>query len=77
MAGVPAMPTVRGRHMVRAHYSRDDGPGMYSDRRDDRGRYSRGDGRSMMMEHLEMALDSANECDRETIRRALKDLERG
>lgn len=28
-----------------------------------------------MMEYLEMALDSANERDRETVRRALKDLE--
>lgn len=65
----------RGRHLVRSHYSRDGGPDGYSDRRDSRGRYSREDGRSMMMEHLEMALDSANERDRERIRRAIKELE--
>lgn len=68
----------RGKHYVRGHYSRADGPdgvGDYSSRRDRRGRYSRDDGRSAMMEHLEMALDSANEQDREDIKRFMRKLE--
>lgn len=68
----------RGKHYVRGHYSRADGPdgvGDYSSRRDRRGRYSRDDGRSEMMEHLEMALDSANEQDREDIKRFMRKLE--
>lgn len=40
-----------------------------------RGHYSRDDGRSQMMEHLEMALDSANEQDREDIKRFMRKLE--
>ncbi len=44
-------------------------------RRDSRGRYSRDDGRSEMMEHLEMALDSASDQDRETIKRFMRQLE--
>ena len=51
---------------------RDDG--YSSRRRDSRGRYSRDDGRSEMMEHLEKALDSANEQDREDIRRFMQKL---
>lgn len=66
----------RGKHYVRGHYSR--GGGMedgYSDlRRDSRGRYSRDDGRSEMLDHLEMALDSANEQDREAIKRFMRQL---
>lgn len=66
----------RGKHYVRGHYSRDDGMDGYSSRRrDSRGRYSRDDGRSEMMEHLEMALDSANDQDRETIKRFMRQLE--
>ena len=68
----------RGKHYVRGHYSRADGPdgvGDYSSRRDRRGRYSRDDGRSAIMEHLEMALDSANEQDREDIKRFMRKLE--
>lgn len=66
----------RGRHYVRGHYSRDGGNmGGYSVRRDGRGRYSRDDGRSQMMEHLEMALDAANEQDREDIKRFMRKLE--
>ena len=61
----------RGQHWVRGHYSRDG----RSPRRDSRGRYSRDDGRSEMMEHLEMAMDSANDEDRETIKRFLRQLE--
>lgn len=71
----------RGKHYVRGHYSRDGGRdggmGGYSSRRDSRGRYSRDDGRSEMMEHLEMALDSANEQDRETIKRFMRQLGNG
>ena len=62
----------RGKHYVRGHYSRD---GRGNSRRDSRGRYSRDDGRSEMMEHLEMAMDSANDEDRETIKRFLRQLE--
>ena len=67
----------RGKHYVRGHYSRDGGmdDGHSSRRRDDRGRYSRDDGRSEMMEHLEMAMDSATEQDRETIKRFMRQLE--
>lgn len=67
----------RGKHYVRGHYSRDGGMdrGGYSTRRDSRGRYSQDDGRSEMMEHLEAALDSATEQDREDIRRFMRKLE--
>ena len=70
----------RGKHYVHGHYSRDDGHGGmgdYSSRRGGRSRggYSRDDGRSEMMEHLEMALDSANEQDREDIKRFMRKLE--
>lgn len=47
----------------------------YSDRQDYRNRYSREDGHSATMEYLEMALDPADERDRETLRRAMKALE--
>lgn len=59
-------------------YSRDggrDGMGGYSSRRDNRGRYSRDDGRSEMMEHLEMAMDTATDQDREIIKRFMRQLE--
>jgi len=66
----------RGKHYVRGHYSRDGGIDGYSSRRrDNRGRYSRDDGRSVMMEHLEMALDSASDQDRETIKRFIRQME--
>lgn len=78
----------RGQHYVRGHYSRDDGGNMgggqggYSGRRGGgRGGYSRNggysedDGRSEMMEHLEMAMDAANEQDRETIKRFIRKIE--
>ncbi len=73
----------RGQHYVRGHYSREGsgsynggGQGGYSSRRGGgRGGYSRDDGRSEMMEHLEMALDSATEQDREDIRRFMRKLE--
>lgn len=69
----------RGQHYVRGHYSRADGRGRgmdYSERRGSDGRYSRGDGHSEMMEHLEMALDSADEKDREMIRRMMRQIEK-
>lgn len=66
----------RGMHYVRGHYSRDGDMGRnYSSRRDSMGRYSRDDGRSEMMEHLEAAWDSAPEKDRETIKRFMRQLE--
>lgn len=67
----------RGKHYVQGHYSRDGGMdrGGYSSRRDSRGRYSRDDGRSEMMEHLEMAMDTATDQDRETIKRFMRQLE--
>ena len=51
--------------------------GDYSSRRGGRSRggYSRDDGRSQMMEHLEMALDSASDQDREIIKRFMRQLE--
>lgn len=49
--------------------------GVRNTRRDSRGRYSRDDGRSAMMEHLEAALDSASDQDRETIKRFMRQLE--
>ena len=55
--------------------SRGRGMDGYSSRRNRRGRYSRDDGRSEMMEHLEMALDSASDQDRETIKRFMRQLE--
>ena len=67
----------RGKHYVRGHYSRDGRGGNmgYSSRRDSRGRYSRDDGRSEMMQHLEMAIEVADDQDRETIRRFMRQLE--
>ena len=44
-------------------------------RRDSMGRYSRDDGRSEMMEHIESALDAANDKDREAIKRFMRQLE--
>ena len=44
-------------------------------RRDSMGRYSREDGRSEMMEHLEMALEAASDQDRETIKRFIRQIE--
>lgn len=68
----------RGKHYVRGHYSRDNGmDDGYSSRRDSRGRYSRDDGRSEMMEHIEAALDAANEQDREKVKRFMRQLENG
>lgn len=74
----------RGKHYVRGHYSREGGSGGgqggYSSRRGGgsrggRGGYSRDDGRSEMMEHLEIAMDVADEQDRENIKRWMRQLE--
>ena len=67
----------RGKHYVRGHYSLEGGgQGGYSSRRGGgRGGYSRDDGRSEMMEHIKMAIDSADERDREKIKRFMRDLE--
>ena len=40
-----------------------------------RGHYSREDGRSEMLAHIERALDSADERDREKLKRLLRELE--
>ncbi len=66
----------RGQHYVRGHYSRDGGMDRgYSSRRDGRGRYSRDDGRSEMMEHIEMAIDAADGQDKESLKRFMRQLE--
>lgn len=71
----------RGEHYVRAHYSRDGGRG-YDGRggsyrsRDARGRYSSGDGREEMLEHLSMAMAASSEEDKEHIRRLMDKLDR-
>lgn len=80
----------RGQHWVRGHYSRDGGnmdggQDGYSGRRGGgrggrggysrNGGYSQDDGRSEMMEHLEMAMDAANDQDRENIKRWMRQLE--
>lgn len=57
----------RGEHWVRGHYS--NANGMRGDG------HSYAGGRSKMMEYLEMALDSADERDREDIRRFMRKLE--
>ena len=64
----------RGKHWVRGHYSRD-AMGRNRDLGKSGRRYSRDDGRSEMMEHLEMALDAASEQDREDIKRFMRKLE--
>lgn len=68
-------------------YSRDDGMDYGRDssyargrggrnvRRNSMGRYSRDDGRSKMMEHIEAALDAADDKDREAIKRFMRQLE--
>lgn len=66
----------RGKHYVRGHYSRDGGMGDSSRRGGRRSGYSRDGGRSEMMEHLEMAVDSATGEDRETIKRFMRQMEK-
>lgn len=66
----------RGKHYVRGHYSRDGGMGDGSRRGGRRSGYSRDGGRSEMMEHLEMAVDSATGEDREAIKRFMRQMEK-
>lgn len=62
----------RGRHYVRAHYSRDDG---HSGRR---GRYSRDEGKESMTQRLrEMADEARSDREREAIEQALRQLQNG
>lgn len=49
--------------------------GGRNNRRDSMGRYSRNDGRSEMMAHIEAAIDAADDKDRETIKRLMRQLE--
>lgn len=64
----------RGRHYVRAHYSRDDGMGGGD--RETRAGYSRGDGRGEMMGELEDLMQEAKGKERDIIRRAMDELRR-
>lgn len=65
----------RGKHYVRGHYSRDGGE-MYDGRRDNRGRYSRADGKEHMLEQLhEMMEDATTERQRSAIKRCMEQLE--
>lgn len=65
----------RGEHLVHAHYSQDSGRNGMMFRNE--GGYSHDAGRSEMMRHLEMALDRANERDRENLLRYMRNLENG
>lgn len=64
----------RGKHLVRSHYSRAKGRDDSGPRRGGHG-YSRDDGRSEMMEHIEAAMDAATPEDREMIKRFIRQLE--
>ena len=63
----------RGKHYVRGHYSRD---GYSMEGRGNRGGYSRHDAKEAMMEQLDEIMDSANEQEREILRRAISQLEK-
>ena len=63
----------RGKHYVRGHYSRD---GYSNEGRGGRGGYSRHDAKEAMMEQLDEIMDSANEQEREILRRAISQLEK-
>ena len=63
----------RGKHYVRGHYSRD---GYSNEGRGGRGGYSRPDAKEAMMEQLDEIMDSANEQEREILRRAISQLEK-
>lgn len=65
----------KGRNMGR-NGSRDGGMGRgYSSRRDRMGRYSRDDGRSEMMEHIRMAIETADGEDKEMLQRFMRQIE--
>ena len=63
----------RGKHYVRGHYSRE---GYSNEGRGGRGGYSRHDAKEAMMEQLDEIMDSANEKEREILRRAISQLEK-
>lgn len=63
----------KGTHMVRAHYSRDNGDD-YSERRYDR-RYSRGDAKDHMMSKLGEMMNSADDKEREILKKAMREIE--
>lgn len=64
----------RDRDMMRG--GRDGGMGRgYSSKRDRMGRYSREDGRSEMMEHIRMAIETADGEDKETLKRFMRQIE--
>ena len=63
----------RGKHYVRGHYSRN---GYSNEGRGGRGGYSRHDAKEAMMEQLDEIMDSANEQEREILRRAISQLEK-
>lgn len=64
----------RGRDMMGG--GRDGGMGRgYSSKRDRMGRYSREDGRSEMMEHIRMAIETADGEDKETLKRFMRQIE--
>lgn len=65
----------RGKHYVRGHYSRDSRDDRTGGRYPRTGGYSRDDGRSEMMEYIEMAMDAATDEDREAIKRFMRKLE--
>jgi hypothetical protein len=64
----------RGQHYVRGHYSRDDySNDGYSERRDSRGRYSRDDGKDMIMDTFDKMLGEAKNADeREKIKECME-----
>lgn len=64
----------RGEHWVRGHYSRDGE--MSGARRNNRGRYSRADGKEHMIEQLhELMEDATTERQRSAIHRCMEQLE--
>lgn len=68
----------RGQHYVRGHYSRDDDYSNegYSERRDRRGRYSRDDGKDMMMRKIdEMLGEAKTPAERETLKKCIEAIE--
>ena len=68
----------RGQHYVRGHYSRDDdySNGGYSERRGSRGRYSRDDGKDMMMSKIdEMLGEAKTPAEREKLKKCIEAIE--
>ena len=67
----------RGQHYVRGHYSRDEySNDGYSERRDSRGRYSRDEGKDMMMRKFdEMLGEAKTPAERETIKKCIETMQ--